>query len=391
MLKNLILISFLFTGIFSLTIPLHTLVYAQNSSITAASPTKANATETAATKANATETAATKANATETAATKANATETAATKANATEIKTPPLIPKSFNIAVASDWGCNKDAQKTANNIQSKNPELVIAGGDLSYEGSGECWTDIIAPFESKTTISMGDHEYHDTDGGKKGAVNDYLKPLGMRNTYYSFNLHNVHLVAIDPYVDYGPNSAQYKFVVNDLKNANNNPNIDWIFVTEHIPLYSSPSKHPADSTIRDIFHPLFDKYNVDLVFSGDNHNYQRTYPLTYNTGDSSIPIISKKDHSNYKDDKSGVIYIITGTAGRSHYQITQQAPFVAKQDDTKFGFLNIDIISDNALVGKFYADEKDLNYNAVSNTNQRGNILDQFTISKLATVGSRS
>ena len=299
--------------------------------------------------------------------------------------------PNNFNIAIASDWGCKGDAEKTANNIQYHNPELVIAGGDLSYKGSAACWMDIIAPFKDKTTISMGDHDYDDTIGGKAGAMNNYLKPLGMTNTYYSFNLHNVHFLAIDPYVAYGPNSAQYKFVVNDLENAYNDRNIAWIFVIEHIPLYTSPSKHPADSTIRDVFHPLFDKYNVDLVFSGDNHNYQRTYPLIYNPSDSSSPIISKKDHNSYKDDKSGVIYLISGTAGRSHYDITQQSPFVAKQDDTQFGFLNIDIKSDKALVGTFYANEKVPNYNPISDTNQRGNILDQFTISQFSTQGSNS
>ena len=88
MLKNLILISFLFIGIFSLTIHLNSLAYAQSSSMTGNSETA-----------------------------------------------------KNFNIAVASDWGCNEDAQKTANNIQSRNPELVIAGGDLSYAGSGTCST----------------------------------------------------------------------------------------------------------------------------------------------------------------------------------------------------------------------------------------------------------
>jgi len=299
--------------------------------------------------------------------------------------------PNNFNIAIASDWGCKGDAEKTANNIQYHNPELVIAGGDLSYKGSAACWMDIIAPFKDKTTISMGDHDYNDTVGGKAGAMNNYLKPLGMTNTYYSFNLYNVHFLAIDPYVAYGPNSAQYKFVVNDLENAYNDRTIAWIFVIEHIPLYTSPSKHPADSTIRDVFHPLFDKYNVDLVFSGDNHNYQRTYPLIYNPSDSSSPIISKKDHNSYKDDKSGVIYLISGTAGRSHYDITQQSPFVAKQDDTQFGFLNIDIKSDKALVGTFYANEKVPNYNPISDTNQRGNILDQFTISQFSTQGSNS
>ncbi len=335
--KNLVLISFMITAFFSLILTLNHLVYAQDS-----------------------------------------ITHTLGS-------------PNTFNIAVASDWGCKGDAEKTAKNIQSHNPELVIAGGDLSYKGSSACWMNIIAPFKDKTTISMGDHDYDDTVGGKVGAVHDYLKPLGMTNTYYAFNLHNVHFLAIDPYVAYGPNTPQYKYVVNDLKHASTDPNIDWIFVIEHVPFYTSPSKHAANSTIRDVFHPLFDRYNVDLVFSGDNHNYQRTYPLIYNSNDGSSPIISKKDPRNYADDKSGVIYLISGTAGRSHYDITQQAPFIAKQDDTKFGFLNIDIKSDKAIVGTFYANEMGPNYNPISDTNHRGNILDQFTISKFTTVGSQS
>ena len=67
------------------------------------------------------------------------------------------------------------------------------------------------------------------------------------------------------------------------------------------------------------------------------------------------------------------------------------RSPFVAKQDDTQFGFLNIDIKGDKALVGTFYANEKDPNYNPISVTDQIGNIVDQFTISKLTTSGSTS
>ncbi|HET9807674.1 MAG TPA: LamG-like jellyroll fold domain-containing protein, partial [Nitrososphaeraceae archaeon] len=266
---------------------------------------------------------------------------------------------KAFNIAVAADWGCNDDAKKTSKNIQDKDPELVIAAGDLSYEGSAICWEDIISPFESKLRISMGDHEYHDTQGGAIGVLNDYLKPLNLANTYYSFDLNNVHFIFIDPYKDYRPGSAQYQFIDQDLKTASTNPKIDWTFVVEHIPMYTSPSKHPADYTIRDIYHPLFDKYGVDLVFGGDNHNYQRTFPIKYNNNNgysSNNPIISNSDQNNYNVD-SGVIYLITGTAGRSHYEIKQQAPFIAKQDDKHFGFLNIDI-NDKTLKATFYANE---------------------------------
>ncbi len=69
----------------------------------------------------------------------------------------------SFNIAVTADWGCEKDTKKTVENIQKKNPELVISAGDLSYGKSANCWFEIIQPFKSKMKIAMGDHEYSDT------------------------------------------------------------------------------------------------------------------------------------------------------------------------------------------------------------------------------------
>jgi predicted MPP superfamily phosphohydrolase len=287
----------------------------------------------------------------------------------------------AFNIAVAADWGCKEDAKKTSKNIQDKNPELVVAAGDLSYKGQGDCWENIVSPFESKLKVSMGDHEYHDTEGGKIGVINEYLNPLDLAKTYYSFDLNNVHFVFIDPYVDYRPGSEQYQFIENDLKTASTNAKIEWTFVVEHIPMYTSPSKHPADSTIRDIYHPLFDKYGVDLVFSGDNHNYQRTFPLKHNSqqdgGSSTNPIIADKNQNNYNAD-SGVVYLITGTAGRSLYELKEQASFIAKQDDKHFGFLNIDI-NDKTLKGIFDANEEGMGYYPIA---YKSNTIDEFTIS---------
>ena len=80
-------------------------------------------------------------------------------------------------------------------------------------------------------------------------------------------------------------------------------------------------------------------------------------------------------------NNRDGVIYLITGTGGRSLYEIKEQAPFVAKQDDKHFGFLNIDINANNTLIGTFYSSE---NYDAAVNGNNFKNIiLDQFTILK--------
>jgi hypothetical protein len=232
--------------------------------------------------------------------------------------------------------------------------------------------------------ISMGDHEYSDTSGGAIGVINQYLKPLNLTKTYYSFDMNNVHFVFIDPYIDYSSGSSQYQFIENDLKTASTNPKIDWTFVVESIPIYTSPAQHPANSTIRDTYHPLFDKYGVDLVFSSDNHNYQRTLPLKYNSegGNSSNPIIVDNNQNNYyNNENGGVIYLITGTAGKSLTEIKQQAPFVAKQNDKHFGFLNLDI-NNKTIKGTFYANESELpQYYYV---NYQNNIIDHFTISKM-------
>ncbi|HET9774319.1 MAG TPA: metallophosphoesterase, partial [Nitrososphaeraceae archaeon] len=195
--------------------------------------------------------------------------------------------------------------------------------------------------------------------------------------TYYSFDMNNVHIIAIDPYINYGSNSDQYQFIESDLKKVSQNTKIDWIFVLEHIPMYTSPSKHSADLKIRDTYHNLFDKYNVDMVFSGDNHNYQRTFPLEYNKKYSANPIISDTNLNRYRD-YDGQIYIITGTAGKSHYYIQQQAHFVAIEEDQKVGFLNVDINSYKTLTATFYANEDSIN-----NDKNNNNVIDRFTILK--------
>ncbi|HJU59892.1 MAG TPA: metallophosphoesterase [Nitrososphaeraceae archaeon] len=303
---------------------------------------------------------------------------------------TENLDKEHFNIAVAADWGCEEDTEKTVENIQEKDPELVISAGDASYEESADCWFEIIQPLKSKMKIAMGDHEYSDTSGGEKGIIDQYLEPLNLEKTYYSFDMNNVHVTVIDPFIDYDPDSPQYQFIENDLKAASINPNIDWTFVVESVPIYTSASDHAADSTIRDIYHPLFDNYGVDLVFSSDNHNYQRTFPINYNgNGDSSdSPIITDRDPTSYNID-SGVIYLIIGTGGRSLYEIEDQASFVANQYDKQFGFLNIDIYSDKALRGTFYVNEDDsLKYYPVSNTND--NIADHFIISNMKVSGAK-
>ncbi len=98
-----------------------------------------------------------------------------------------------------------------------------------------------------------------------------------MSQEYYSFDYGNVHFIALATEIPYDINSPQYNFVKNDLEAVCQNPMIKWIVVYSYRPQYSSPSEHPGNRELRDTFHPLFQKYSVDLVLQAHNHNYQRT------------------------------------------------------------------------------------------------------------------
>ena len=80
----------------------------------------------------------------------------------------------------------------------------------------------------------MGDHEYNDTNGGAIGIINQYLKPLNLTKTYYSFDMKNVHIIVHRSLIlIIISSSSQYQFIEQDLRNASNNQKINWMFVVE--------------------------------------------------------------------------------------------------------------------------------------------------------------
>lgn len=277
----------------------------------------------------------------------------------------------AFSIAAVGDWGCNSNTDNTVKKILSAKSDLVLGLGDYSYKPSADCWLNKVKPlYQDKSgemKISIGNHE--DTP---KEDLNKYLSSFGMNKQYYSFAVKNVHFLVMSTEIPYKSGSPQYKFVVNDLSKASTNKNVDWIVVLFHRIMYTSPtscSSCPGISDLRTAYHPLFDKYGVDLVLQGHAHNYQRTFPLNYNQKDSSKPVVINKDFAKYTDP-NGPIFAIIGTGGESVHALKSKSSFIASQSDKRFGHLDIDISKSGTtkiLNGKFIAND--------------GKIMDQFQI----------
>ena len=274
-----------------------------------------------------------------------------------------------LKILTVGNWGCTSNSQATVNNINSKNPDLVLGLGDYSYESTPDCWFNEIKAFDSKMKISIGNH---DVENNK--LLNSYLQHFGLSKQYYSFSFQNVHVVTMATELELEAGSEQYNFIKNDLQQASQDPNIRWIIVTMHKPIYTSPNGCSASAcegneNLKDTYHSLFDNYGVDLVLQAHVHSYQRSFPVKYNAQDSSRPIITSPDNKNY-NDPDGVIFAIVGTGGINFHGLSGKAPFIASQQDDKFGALEL-IISNNGnnLVGKFHTNN--------------GKVTDEFNVVK--------
>jgi 3',5'-cyclic AMP phosphodiesterase CpdA len=102
---------------------------------------------------------------------------------------------------------------------------------------------------------------------------------------WYSFNWGPVHFVALDTQ-RIGP--EQVEWLERDLASHDR----AWTVVYGHHPPYSSGS-HGSDAQMQEHFVPVFEDYGVDVVFSGHDHNYERTLAI------------------------DGVRYVVTGGGGR--------------------------------------------------------------------------
>jgi Calcineurin-like phosphoesterase len=286
--------------------------------------------------------------------------------------------PADFNIAAVGDWGCNSNTTNTVNNIVSRDPELVLGLGDYSYQNSADCWFDIVDPIIGKMIIAIGDHE-HDVpgEGENPELLDEYMDRFGLEQQYYSYRYGNVFVLLMSEEVPFDEDSDQHDFVERSLSEASSDPDVDWIIVASHTPFYNSPGVRTDRDTLRNTYQELFEENDVDLVLSGDVHNYERTLPILFNDDESDSPTPTSTNEDTYVNPE-GQIFVIVGTGGQSIHKFNGKNPYIVTQFEG-YGFLDISIKTttddggvggEKRLVGTFY-------------DNDGGEIQDQFTLIK--------
>lgn len=112
----------------------------------------------------------------------------------------------------------------------------------------------------------------------------------------YSFDYGTVHVAVLNTEENI---SEQTKWLDADLAKTKQ----PWLIVAIHRPLYGG-------STYKKIkeWAEVIDRYKVDLVLQGHNHEYSRSYPLR----DGKVTGAGDKPVTNH----SGTVYVVTNTSG---------------------------------------------------------------------------
>ncbi len=116
----------------------------------------------------------------------------------------------------------------------------------------------------------------HDT----LNLYNNLILPSnGNDSYYYSFNYGFAKFLALNTNREV---KNQASWIIQELESSNLDNQILWNIAFMHEPIFKSIADETNREDLISLWSSSFDNYGVDIVFSGHDHNYERTYPLSY-------------------------------------------------------------------------------------------------------------
>jgi hypothetical protein len=297
------------------------------------------------------------------------------------------INPQIFTIV--GDLGQTSDSKYTISHMSKQlYSNLILHVGDLSYADCNQTLWDsygeLIEPLSSKKMwmVAPGNHEIEFTNAQEpyrafeerykmphikpaeygpitippKLADDDYHIPYccssvyqsgyDYGNSFYSFETGMSHIIFLNAYTYTNLESNQYKWLESNLQSVNRKVT-PWIIIIIHCPWYSSNMDHYGEKQtveMRNYMEPLFYKYNVNIVFSGHVHAYERSHPVYLNNTNLNAPI-----------------YITIGDGGNleGHAKKYYEQPiWSAYRNGTDYGYGTLEIINLNKAQWKWYRNQ---------------------------------
>jgi hypothetical protein len=182
---------------------------------------------------------------------------------------------------IASDANAEKTAKLLDAVVASDSSAVVFTTGDNAYpDGTLANFAAYYEPtwgrHRSRTRPVPGNHDYH------VAGASDYLQyfcgtatscafPGGTKRLYYSYDIGNWHIIALNSEADTAVGSPQLQWLQSDLAAHPGS----CLLAYWHKPLFSSGTTHGGSSSVRP-FWDLLHAAKADVVLAGHEHHYER-------------------------------------------------------------------------------------------------------------------
>ncbi|WP_459557832.1 LamG-like jellyroll fold domain-containing protein [Lacunimicrobium album] len=192
-----------------------------------------------------------------------------------------------FAFAVISDTQGNpKVAGQLASHAWGQRPSFLLHAGDLVDTGPrDDHWTKHFFPSLDPLIRNV---PFYPVLGNHEQNAQNYFDYVSLPDPeyFYEFQFGNMHFFMIDSNRKVEPGSEQYEWLEQALKKSK----ATWKIVCHHHPPYSSDKNDygdlwktnkgtRGDMRVR-LLVPLYEQYNVDIVWNGHIHSYERTWPV---------------------------------------------------------------------------------------------------------------
>ncbi len=180
-------------------------------------------------------------------------------------------------------WGDNRTDYVTHERVVealiTKEPDMVVNVGDVVTSGTVyDQWNrEYFWPARNllrnkASYISIGNHEA-DADW-----FDTYVCQPGNEH-WFAVRYGPAYLVFIDTNRWYYPYISEQWFWLDDVLSSTEAQSAPWLLVFHHHPPYSEGWDSPGydgEPNVRDYLVPMYEDYDVDIVFAGHTHDYER-------------------------------------------------------------------------------------------------------------------
>ncbi len=223
----------------------------------------------------------------------------------------PPPGDERIRAVAIGDSGTGNEVQlAVAGVMEEMAPDIVLHVGDIDYEDDMDLT--FFRPYQRLLARScffpaQGNHDIFLLWGSL--FVLPGLDPK-RRGIFYSFDWGSAHFAVIDTERDFVDEPEQLAWLAADLEAARAR-GIPWLILVFHRPLFTVGT-YAFDTgmpRMRDAILPIADRYGVELILSGHDHNYQRSHPVRDR-------IVRDAWQDPRFDSPRGTIHIVTGGGG---------------------------------------------------------------------------